>query len=125
MREPEVHRDPLLAVALEYDGNGAPRVTAKGIGDVAEAIVALAQGHDIPTTGDRHLARLLSQLDLGEEIPESLYQVVAEVLAFAYLLRGRMPENHGAADSPAATPDPAAGAAATPDPPPPRSGRRR
>lgn len=91
MSEPEIH-DPLLAIALEYDGNGAPRVTAKGIGEVAEAIVALAQAHDVPTTGDRHLARLLSKLDLGEEIPEDLYRVVAEVLAFAYLLRGKRPD---------------------------------
>lgn len=120
MKEPEVYRDPLLAVALEYDGNGAPRVTAKGIGEVAEAIVALAQGHDVPTTGDRHLARLLSQLDLGEEVPESLYQVVAEVLAFAYMLRGRAPEKPSGEHGSTATPETDAGVKEARDPPPPR-----
>lgn len=76
-----------LAIALDYDGRGAPRVTAKGVGTLAEEIIALAQAHDIPLEQDRTLARLLSTLELDEEIPETLYRVVAEVLAFAYLLR--------------------------------------
>lgn len=84
-----------MAIALEYDGLGAPTVTAKGIGELAEKIVALAQAHDVPLEKDRALARLLSTLELNEEIPEDLYRVVAEVIAFAYLLRGRYPSgNH-------------------------------
>ena len=82
-----------LAVALEYDGSGAPRVTAKGIGDLAEEIIALAQAHDVPVENDRALARLLSTLELDEEIPEALYRVVAEVLAFAYLIRASREEH--------------------------------
>ncbi|SEO56869.1 EscU/YscU/HrcU family type III secretion system export apparatus switch protein [Aquisalimonas asiatica] len=81
-----------LAIALEYDGEGAPTVTAKGANDLADAIVALAQSHDVPVHGDQTLARLLSQVDVDEEIPERLYRVVAEVLAFAYLLKGRTPD---------------------------------
>ncbi len=88
-----------LAVALQYDGGRAPRVTAKGMGELAERIVALAQAHEVPLDRDRALARLLSSLELEEEIPETLYRVVAEVLAFAYLLKGRHPGPDTDADS--------------------------
>ncbi|MCC5810619.1 MAG: EscU/YscU/HrcU family type III secretion system export apparatus switch protein [Ectothiorhodospiraceae bacterium] len=84
-----------LAIALQYDGLGAPTVTAKGIGELAERIVALAQAHDVPLESDRTLARLLSTLELDEEIPPELYRVVAEVIAFAYLLKGRHPGGSG------------------------------
>ena len=82
-----------LAVALEYDGEGAPTVTAKGADALAEAIVALAQDHDVPVHADQTLAQLLSQLEVDEEIPERLYRVVAEVIAFAYLIKGKTPED--------------------------------
>lgn len=98
MRKPETAGDTdgiPLAIALEYDGTGAPRVTAKGMGRIAEEIVALAQAHHVPMTEDRALARLLSTLELDEEIPEALYRVVAEVLAFAYMLRDREVINSG------------------------------
>ncbi len=84
-----------LAVALEYDGAGAPTVSASGAGELAEAIVALARDSDVPVDEDATLARLLSDLEVGEEIPEQLYRVVAEVLAFAYLLKGKVPEDAG------------------------------
>ncbi|WP_281401088.1 EscU/YscU/HrcU family type III secretion system export apparatus switch protein [sulfur-oxidizing endosymbiont of Gigantopelta aegis] len=42
---------------------------------------------------DPELAVLLSQLELYEEIPESLYQVVAEALAFAYIVSGKKPKD--------------------------------
>lgn len=84
-----------LAIALEYDGEGAPRVSAKGADALADAIVALAQDHDVPLHEDRTLARMLSQLDVDEEIPERLYRVVAAVIAFAYLLKGKVPGDAG------------------------------
>jgi flagellar biosynthesis protein len=81
-----------LAVALEYEhGQGAPRVTAKGGGAVAEQIIALAEQHGIPVRQDKELVAVLGQLDLEQEIPEVLYRVVAEVIAFAYLLKGKFP----------------------------------
>lgn len=80
------------AVALRYDGHGAPRVTAKGRGYVAEEILALAREHSIPLHEDTALVSLLARLELNEEIPEKLYRAVAEVLAFAYRLRGKWPE---------------------------------
>ncbi|KPK39037.1 MAG: hypothetical protein AMJ69_06755 [Gammaproteobacteria bacterium SG8_47] len=79
------------AVALRYDGDGAPRVTAKGQGHIAERIIALAQDNDVPLHEDVELVGLLSQIELGEEIPRALYVAVAHVLAFAYLLKNKVP----------------------------------
>lgn len=84
-------RQPPLAVALQYDGEHAPRVTAKGRDDVAEAIVRLAREHGIPLQENEPLAGLLSRVELGEEIPEALYLAVAQVIAFAYYLSGKVP----------------------------------
>lgn len=80
-----------LAVALEYTGDGAPRVTAKGAGQIAETILKTAAEHDIPLRSDHELVELLAQLPLNTEIPESLYRVVAEVIAFAYMIKGLTP----------------------------------
>jgi len=87
-------RDPAatpIAVALRYDGNGAPRVTAKGHAEVAERIVALAREHGVTLHEEAALAAVLARIPLGDEIPEALYRAVAEVIAFAYLLSGRWP----------------------------------
>lgn len=84
-------KPPKRAVALHYDEKNAPRITAKGSGELADRIVALAKEHDVPLQEDSELTALLSQLELGEEIPRELYIAVAEVLAFAYMLTGRMP----------------------------------
>ena len=83
-----------LAVALRYDGIGAPRVTAKGAGDVAERIVALAIEHNIPMQENALLAQTLAQLELDAEIPPALYLAVAEIIAFAYYLSGKVPGGH-------------------------------
>ncbi|MGM0592944.1 MAG: EscU/YscU/HrcU family type III secretion system export apparatus switch protein [Pseudomonadota bacterium] len=79
------------AIALHYDEKNAPRISAKGSGELAEQIIALAKEHDVPLHEDGELAALLSQLELGEEIPRELYLAVAEVLAFAYMLTGKLP----------------------------------
>jgi flagellar biosynthesis protein len=77
------------AVALHYDGKGAPIVTAKGRGEVAARILELAEQHGIPIDEDPALVSLLSEIPLGKEIPEALYMTVAEVLAFIYSLNGK------------------------------------
>jgi flagellar biosynthesis protein len=79
------------AVALHYDEENAPRITAKGEAALADEIVARAREHGIPLHEDKQLAALLSQLELGSEIPRELYIAVAEVLAFAYMLTGKLP----------------------------------
>lgn len=81
---------PAKAVALKWEGGKeAPRVTAKGEGELAKEIIALAKAHDIPIQENLPLVTILSQLELDEEIPESLYLAVAEIIAFAYFLSGK------------------------------------
>ncbi|MCU7852055.1 MAG: EscU/YscU/HrcU family type III secretion system export apparatus switch protein [Candidatus Thiodiazotropha sp. (ex Monitilora ramsayi)] len=84
-------KTPDLAIALNYDGENTPRLTAKGRDELAQRILTLAEEHNVPLHEDAELAALLSQIPLGEEIPESLYRAVAEVIAFAYLLSGKRP----------------------------------
>lgn len=76
------------AVALQYksDKDHAPKVTAKGEGKIAEKIIELARRHDIPIKDEPDLIEVLSKLDLNEEIPPTVYVVVAELLAFVYSL---------------------------------------
>jgi len=87
------------AVALHYDGKEAPRITAKGTGELAEKIIALAKEHGIPLQEDAAMVSLLSKLDLGNEIPQALYTAVAEIIAFAYILNGKVPEGFEESDS--------------------------
>ena len=82
-----------VAVALHYDGDNAPTVTAKGYGELAEQIIALAREHNIPLQENAELVRILATLELGEEIPEALYIAVAEIIAFAYYLQGKVPKS--------------------------------
>ena len=79
-----------LAVALHYDKTGAPRVVAKGKGTIGAKIVEVARAHDIPIEENEVLAGALSNVELGDEIPEDLYKAVAEVLVFVLRLSGRV-----------------------------------
>ena len=83
-----------LAIALYYDEKNAPRVTATGQGKVARQILAIAKEHNIPLENDPELAALLAQIPLGDDIPDSLYHVVAEVIAFAYIVAGKFPQGY-------------------------------
>lgn len=82
---------PPIAVALHYNvsGSGAPRVVAKGGGQVAEKIIETAREHNVPLQEDAALATALSKLDIGREIPKELYLAVAHVLAFAWAVAGK------------------------------------
>ena len=83
-----------IAVALEYDGESAPKVTAKGVNAIADKIIAIANENGVPLQENDGLVNILSQMDLGEEIPENLYRAVAEVIAFAYILTGKFPKSY-------------------------------
>ena len=87
MTEP---RQPDLAIALEYDGASAPRVTAKGRGEVAQAILHTAREHGVEIEENAILAQALSAVPLDDHIPEELYRAVAQVIAFVLALRGEM-----------------------------------
>lgn len=80
------------AVALHYapEQHAAPTVIAKGQGTVAEAILEKARKHDVPIQEDKSLVEVLSKLDLDQEIPAELYQLVAEVLSFIYRSDSRL-----------------------------------
>lgn len=82
-----------IAVALQYDGKNAPKVTAKGEGFTAQQILAIAEKHGVPLQNEPELARILAQVPLGEEIPHQLYIAVAEVIAFAYFISGKTPDS--------------------------------
>ncbi len=74
------------AVALMYDAgrDSAPRVAAKGSGELAKKILELARQHNIPVRSDPDLIELLSRVDVLDEIPADLYTAVAQILAFLY-----------------------------------------
>ncbi len=76
------------AVAIKYDqkNDKAPRVIAKGRGEIAEKIMAVAKENNVPLYEDKNLIQILEALDLETEIPAELYRAVAEVLAFIYRL---------------------------------------
>ncbi|MEP1213847.1 MAG: EscU/YscU/HrcU family type III secretion system export apparatus switch protein [Marinobacter sp.] len=81
------------AVALNYDGEKAPTITATGTHELAEEIIRIAREHNVPLYENAELASILARLSLNEEIPESLYRVIAEILAFAFHIRGFTPED--------------------------------
>lgn len=86
-----------FSVALSYKaGMAAPRVVAKGMGSIALKIRELAAEHGVPVLEAPPLARALYKHgDLEKEIPASLYNAVAEVLAYIYQL-ARWRETGGA-----------------------------
>jgi flagellar biosynthesis protein len=77
------------AIALHYNGNGAPRVVAKGGGVVAERIIETARAHGVPLEENTALVAALARVELGREIPRELYIAVAHVLAFAWEVAGK------------------------------------
>lgn len=88
--KPASERD--VAVALQYaEGTReAPRVVAKGYGEVARRIKEVADENDVIIEANPHLAEALSGVELDETIPIELYQAVAEVIGFVLRARSRM-----------------------------------
>ncbi len=81
--------DPDVAIAVKYDTkrDGAPRVVAKGMRLKAEKIREIAKQHNIPFMKNTTLAGALYRVEVGQEIPEELYDAVAEVLNFVWALQ--------------------------------------
>ncbi|WP_427338606.1 EscU/YscU/HrcU family type III secretion system export apparatus switch protein [Caloranaerobacter sp. DY30410] len=81
------NKNKKIAVALKYDKNDiAPRVIAKGKGEIAEKIIQKAEKEGIKTIENENLVEDLISLEIGQAIPEKLYMAVAEILAFVYEL---------------------------------------
>lgn len=81
-----------LAVALYYEKGrtAAPRVVAKGRGEVGAKIMEVARAHGVPLEENAGLAEALSQVELDAEIPEGLYKAVAEVLIYVMRVSGKL-----------------------------------
>ena len=80
------------AVALEYGSNPVPTLSARGDGAMAQAIINEAKSLGVHISEDPQLVSLLSELEVGDEIPESLYVSVAVILSWVYWLKGLQPE---------------------------------
>ncbi len=91
MKTPNV---PRQAIALKYDGNHVPTLTAKGDEELAEAILKIARECEVPIYENPELVRLLAKMELGDSIPEELYRTIAEIIAFAWNLKGKFPAAH-------------------------------
>ena len=81
-----------LAVALHYEQPGAPRVVAKGKGELGQKIIDTAREHGVPIEENASLAGALSEVEIGDEIPVELYKAVAEVLIFIMRMSGQLPK---------------------------------
>lgn len=79
------------AVALGYDikEDPAPKVLAKGEGEMAKQIIKIAKEHGIEIKEDANLVEILSALELDEFIPLEAYAAVAEILRFIYGKQGK------------------------------------
>ncbi|WP_404338979.1 EscU/YscU/HrcU family type III secretion system export apparatus switch protein [Pseudoalteromonas mariniglutinosa] len=79
------------AIGLLYEAGHSPKISSKGFGELADDIIKAAEEKGILIHQDEALASTLSHLELGEEIPKELYYVIAELIAFSYVLRGKFP----------------------------------
>jgi flagellar biosynthesis protein len=89
-----------VAVALDYEpsAHGAPRVVAKGQGELAQRIIEIARANGVAIQRDADLAALLSAVDLDQEIPPEAFAAVAEILGYLYRANGRLHELPGDTD---------------------------
>ncbi len=81
---------PRLAVALTYEKPHAPRVVAKGRGELGQEIIDTARKHGIAIEQNPALAEALSHVELDEQIPRELYRAVATVLGFILRAPGQV-----------------------------------
>ena len=77
----DTNKEPLRVAALKYDPkkNGAPVIVAAGTGPVAQNILNVAAENGIAIYHDDSAATLLSKLELGQEVPPALYQIVVSI----------------------------------------------
>ncbi len=87
------YKNTKRAVALKYDvnKNNAPVVIASGSGYVANKVVEIAEESGVPVYKDDSLAVMLSQLDIGGEIPEELFNSIVDI--YIYFLNFKLPKD--------------------------------
>lgn len=87
------------AVAISYnEEKKSPFVSALGYESRAQAIIDMAKELGVYVHKDPVLLNELKTLKEGEQVPEQLFQIIAEILAFSYLLQGKTPESYVRAD---------------------------
>ncbi len=87
------------AVAISYnEEKKSPFVSALGYESRAQAIIDMAKELGVYIHKDPVLLNELKALKKGEQVPEQLFQIIAEILAFSYLLQGKTPESYVRAD---------------------------
>ena len=84
------------AVALSYDDkqDSAPKVVAKGKGEIANNIIKIAKANDLPIRKDEDLVELLSKIDIDREVPPQMYKAVAEIFSYIYDLSNKYKERN-------------------------------
>lgn len=82
------------AAALKYDvhKDSAPRVIAKGKGEVANNIIKIAKQNELPIKKDADLVELLTSIDIDKEVPDNMYKAVAEIFTYIYDLSKKSKE---------------------------------
>jgi len=76
------------AVAVKYEKQEpAPKIIAKGNDHLADLIVKIARENDIFIEENDLLSKALMNFDVGDYIPEEMYEIVAKLLAFVYTLK--------------------------------------
>ncbi|MEI0446300.1 EscU/YscU/HrcU family type III secretion system export apparatus switch protein [Brachyspira intermedia] len=82
-------KDIKNAAALLYNRevHNAPIVISKGNNYLAKRMVDIARKHKVPVISDKNTAKHLMQLEIGEEIPYSLYEAVSIILKYIYKLK--------------------------------------
>jgi flagellar biosynthesis protein len=88
-----------IAVALEEQGDQAPKVTATGRGHVAEQILSIAFANGVKVREDADLVQILGAVDVDSDIPTEAYAAVAEILAYVYRANGQTPPSTSFAGS--------------------------
>lgn len=88
----QLSTDENYAVALGYDQekDNAPKVLAKGQGEIAEKIIALARENNIEIRQDADLLQILKAVDINQEIPLEAFAAVAEIISYIYQQNGKM-----------------------------------
>jgi len=91
-REANAAKDRQIAIALDHDSGteDAPRVIAKGYGEVAEKILRLAFENDVKVRKDPDLAQILAAVEVDCEIPVEAFAAVAEILSYVYRANERV-----------------------------------
>jgi flagellar biosynthesis protein len=86
MKQSKPERKSAVALSFNQNMNEAPVLLAKGSGDAADRIIEAAKKYGVPLQEDESLLSLLSQLEIHQQIPPELYEVVAELFVFVYKL---------------------------------------